>query len=348
MTKISLLFKRFSLFITVSIVAILILTNGGWAAETTVPKSVAIGTTSIGSATYVISVGMADLISKHAGINAVAEVGGGADAIARLLRDGKVQLAMLSSFAAEHAYKGDEQFAKEGKIPVRALIWGSPSLRQPIVRTASGIKTIADFAGKRILAGRTVAADTIIVYNVLLKVYGVDPASVKALPYSKPKEIMDALKSGTADGVIWPVGIGNPNVFELQETVKLGFPSISKDKWEATLKGLGSAFYIETVPANTYKNQPEDVYVPSLRMGFSTLQSFPEEAAYRIIKTLLGPHYEELKLVHTTAKEYNVQGTVNQFCIPFHPGAIRYYKEIGVWKEEHEKKQRAILALEKK
>ena len=72
-------------------VTILILINGGWAEETAVPKSVAIGTTSIGSVTYVISVGIADLISKHAGINAIAEVGGGADAIARLLRDGKVQ-----------------------------------------------------------------------------------------------------------------------------------------------------------------------------------------------------------------------------------------------------------------
>lgn len=347
MGKIVFLFKKFSLIRLINILAIFFLIAGGWAMSFAQPKSVAIGTTSIGSSTYIISVRIADLISKYTGINAIAEVGGGADAIARLLRDGRVQLAMLSSFAAEHAYKGDEQFSKEGKIPVRALIWGSPSLRQPIARAASGIKTIADFSGKRILAGRTVALDTIIVFKALLKVYGVEPSTVKALEYSKPKEIMDALKSGTADGVIWPVSIANPNVIELQETVKLVFPSISKDKWDPLLKQLGPAFYIETVPANTYKNQPEDVYVPSLRMGLSTLESFPEETAYRIVKTLFD-HQEEFKLVHPTAKYYNTQNSLNHFCIPFHLGAIKYYKEIGVWKEEHEYKQRAILALGKK
>jgi TRAP transporter TAXI family solute receptor len=346
MKKMSILLKRFLLVSIASIMAILIEITVG-VAETTVPKSIAIGTTSIGSVAYVISVGIADLISKYAGINAVAEVGGGADAIARLLRDGKVQLAMLNSFAAAHAFRGDGQFAKEGKVPVRALLWGSPSLRQPVARAASGIKTIADFAGKRILAGRTVAVDTILVYNALLKVYGVDPASVKALPYSKPKEVMDALRAGTADGVIWPLGIGSPHVIELQETVKLVFPSVSKDKWDALLRELDPAFYIEKVPANTYKNQPDDVYVPSLQMGLSTLKSFPEELAYRIVKTLLKDHYSELILLHPEAKHYNVQRTLNQFCIPFHPGAIRYYKEIGAWKAEHEKRQKELLSLEK-
>lgn len=347
MGKISILFRIFSLIGIVGILFLLLLVSVGLAVVVTLPKSVAIGTTSIGSSTYVISVGMADLISKYAGINAVAEVGGGADANVRLLRDGKVQLAMINSFTAEHAYKGDEQFSKEGKIPVRALLWGSPSLRQPIVRAASGIKTIADFKGKRIFAGRTVAADTILVYNVLLKVYGIDPTTVKALMFSRPKEIMDGFKSGMADGAIWPVSIGNPNVIELQESVRLGFPSISKDKWEAVLKGLGPAFYIETVPANTYKDQPEDVYAPSIQMGLSTLQSFSEEAAYLIVKTLLD-HYEELKLLHITAKDYNIKKTLNQFCIPFHPGAIRYFKEIGAWKEEHENRQKGVLSLEKR
>jgi TRAP transporter TAXI family solute receptor len=331
--------------IAVFFVGLLILEPASLSGAAEIPKSVAIGTTSIGSTTYVVSVGIADFISKYTGISAVAEVGGGADAILRLLRDGKVQLAMVNSFAVTHAYRGDLQFTGERRTPIRALIWGSPSLRAPIVREASGIRMISDFAGKRILARRKVGADTEITFNALIKAYGVDPGSVKVLTYSKPKEIMDALKTRTADGAIWPVGLKNPNVMELQETVKLVFPSISKDKWNAVLKELGPSFYIETIPANTYKNQPTDVYAPSIQMGFGTLKDFPEEAVYQIVKAVLS-RYDDFKLIHEGAKDYTPANTLKQFCVPFHPGAIRYYKEIGAWTSEHDRKQKEVLAIE--
>lgn len=81
-------------------------------------------------------------------------------------------------------------------------------------------------------------------------------------------------------------------------------------------------------------------------MGLSTLKDFPEEGVYRILKALMG-HFDEFKLIHPTAKDWTPQNTLNQFCIPFHPGAIRYFKEIGAWKAEHDKRQEAMLALEK-
>jgi hypothetical protein len=134
---------------------------------------------------------------------------------------------------------------------------------------------------------------------------------------------------------------------ELQETVELRFPSVPKDRWDALLKELGPSWFMETVPAKTYKKQPEDVYVPSILMGLSTLKDFPEEAAYQITKAILS-HYNELKLLHPTASDWTAERTLKVFCVPFHPGAVRCYKEIGAWKDEHEKKQKALLGLEKK
>lgn len=247
MGNISILFRSFPL-IGILCILIIPIPISGLTIDSTMPKSIAIGTTSVGSAPYVLSVGIADFITKYAGMNANAEVGGGGDAIARLLRDGKVQLAMLNSFSATHIYRGDLQFAKERRASVRAILWGNPSPRQPVVREASGIKAISDFAGKRILAGRKVALDTEVVFDALMKIYNVPKESVKVIPYSKPKEIMDALKTGTADGAIWPASAPNPLILELQETVKLRLPSVSKDKWDALLKELGPAFFIWTLP----------------------------------------------------------------------------------------------------
>lgn len=319
--------------------------GSAWAAG--LPKNVAIATTSVGSAPYVVSVGIAELLTKKAGISATAEASGGADAIAHLLRTGNVQLGILNSFSAEHAFKGTLEFAKFGKTPVRAIMWGSDSLRQPVVRKASGIKTIADFKGKRILAIRTVAKDTEVVFNGLLKAYGLTHDQMKVLTYSKPKEIMDDLKSGSVDGAIWPATAPNPLVLQLQESVDLAYPSIPKEKWDALLKELGSAFFMSTVKPNTYKNQPEEIYVPSIQQGLGALESFSDEAGYRIAKALFD-NYNELKSFHPSASDWNIKNTLQQFCVPFHNGAIRYFKETGAWTPEMEKKQLELLALEKK
>lgn len=319
----------------------------GAARAANLPKNVAIGTTSVGSAPYVVSVGIADLITKKTGISATAESSGGSDAIANLLRTGNVQLAILNTFAAEHAFKGNLEFAKVGKIPVRAIMWGNDSLREPVVRKDSGIKTIADFKGKRILGIRTVAKDTEVVFWGLLKAYGLSTKEVKVLTYSKPKEIMDDLKAGTADGAIWPASAPNPLILELQEAVDLSFPSIPKDKWDAVLDALGPAFFMSTLKPNTYKNQPEEVYVPSIQEGLCTTKDFSDEAVYLIAKALFS-NYDELKAVHPSARDWNVKKTLQQFCVPFHKGAIRYFKEIGAWTPQMEKKQQALLALEGK
>ena len=79
-------------------------------------------------------------------------------------------------------------------------------------------------------------------------------------------------------------------------------------------------------------------------MGMITLKGFPEDAAYQMLKAVL-THYEDLKRMHPEAAAYNPKTTLQQFCIPFNPGAVRYFKEIGAWTAETEKKQQKVLAL---
>jgi len=290
-----------------------------------------------------VGAAIAAFISKYTIIDGTYEVSGGADANARLLRDGKVQLAMLNSFTAEHGYKGDVQFAKEGKIPVRVLMWGNTSFRRPVGRVAAGIRTIPDFAGKRILCRRTTGADTEIAFNAVMKAYGVDISTIKILSYAKPKEVADGFKSGTADGAYWPLSPPNAFLLELQETMELSHPSIPKDKWDAVLKELGVAWYMDFVPANTYKKQPKDVWATAIGMGLCTLKGFSDEAAYQIVKAVLG-RYDDFKLINRSATFWTPEKSLSLFAVPFHPGAVRYFKEIGAWTSEHEQKQKAVLA----
>lgn len=310
--------------------------------EPELPSAVALGTSSIGSAFYVIGVGMADIINKYTDMSATAEVVGGSDANMRAIKEGIVDLALANSFSASNAFRGTQQFAEEGKIPVLLLAVGQPSLRQTVARVASGIETISDLEGKKLVAKRAALAEIEMVADAQLKAFGVSKENVTYIGTAKTGEALDALSSGTVDAAIIPGGVPAATLTQLTETVAIRFLSIPDDKMEVILKELGPAFSAGLIPAGTYKGQDKDVYVPSLSATLVASGDLSEEAAYQITKTLFS-HYEELKLVHAAARHWTVENSLQNPPLAFHPGAIRYYKEIGAWLPEHEEKQQNLL-----
>ena len=306
------------------------------------PKAVTVGTSSIGSAVYVVAAGATDLISKHTPMSATVESVGGSDANARALNAGKVDMAFLNSFAAGNAFRGVMQFAEEGKIPLRLLAQGYDSCRGLVATLGSEIKSGADLKGKKLIAKRKALRELELVSDAILKAYGIDKADVTYIETAKTPETVDALRTGTVDAAIIPTGIPGGHVMELSETVGVTLVSFPEDKMEVILKELGPAFTPAVTPAGTYKGQDKDVYWPSLVMTFATTEGFSEEAAYQVVKAVMG-QYDEFKLVHRNAAEFTPERSLAHFGVPFHPGAIRYYKEIGAWTPKAEQAQQSLL-----
>src|SRR3972149_8093330 len=96
----------------------------GWGQgkATKFPSSLTMGTSSVGSTFYIMSVGMSNHIAKQTGISMSAEAVGGSDANVRAMKDKKIDLAMLNAHAIASGYMGTGQYAKVGKIPLRVLI----------------------------------------------------------------------------------------------------------------------------------------------------------------------------------------------------------------------------------
>lgn len=312
-------------------------------AEASELKNVSIGTVSIGSVSYVITVGFADFVSKYSGISATAESSGGADANTRLLKRGEVDLAMINTFSGRNGFTGSVQFKKDGKIPLRAIFWGHPGPRKIIVRADSGIRTPKDFEGKTILGRRTTGKDIELLFNALAEAYGIDKSKVRMATYGKRKDVMNALRNNTAQGCILPSVEPSPSLLELQEIIDLKWISLPRDKWDFILKKMGPAWSMYRMPPNVYKGQSEEIWAPTIQMGLCTMKDFPEEPMYRIIKSVLS-RYDDFKLIHRMVEKYwKPENTLKYFPIPYHPGVIRYFKEIGLWTAEHQKKQEALL-----
>jgi TRAP transporter TAXI family solute receptor len=309
------------------------------------PTSLRWGTSSVGGSVYVMSVAMADFLQKRTGINMSVEAVGGSDANVRAFSRKKVDITMLGSWSTTNGYLGIHQFAKEGKTPLRVLLQGQESLRNIIVRNDSGVKTAADLKGKKFIGIRPASTDLELVTNLMLRLYGIPKESVKILQTPETKEAIEALTIGSVDGAIIQGGVGASNILELAQTTDVTFLSIPDDKMEIMLKELGPAFCKSVLPANTYKGQSKDVQVPSQFMTITIVKDFPEEVAYLFTKLFL-ENPDELARMHSVGKEWNLKSTLIPPPAPFHPGAIRYFKEKGLWTTTLEKAQAALLSKE--
>ncbi len=309
-------------------------------------KSLSFGTSSIGSAFYIISVGMSEIISKKTGISISVESVGGSDANARALMQKKIDLAMLNSFSVANAYLGKGPFSKEGKTDLRVIAQGQQAIRNIVARAASGIKTPSDLKGKRFVGKRPALADLEMITDALFKVYGIPKDSVKIIQTIETKEVLEALKIGSADAAIIPAGLRSSSLLELCQSIDINFLSIPEEKMKQIIEELGPAFSVALIPKGTYKGQNEDVMAPSLIAVLAVRSDVPEDIAYNITKTILESQ-KELAAVHSEAKDWKIENTLRLPPAPFHPGSIRYFKEKGFWDQSLERYQDRLLKMGK-
>jgi TRAP transporter TAXI family solute receptor len=303
---------------------------GSSVSEAQAPKALSFGTSSMGSAFYTLSVVISNVITKHGGISVTVEPVGGSDATLRGIGAKKVEIGMVNANSAVDALAGAGSYSKVGKIPISLIAQGQDSLRQIVVRADSGIKTPKDFPGKKLIARRKANQEIEVIANLLFDLYGVDKKEVKILETAESNEAVEALKMGTVDAAILPGGVPASFLLDLAQSTKVVFLSIPDDKLSTMLKRLGPAFHRGIIPPNTYRGQNYEVRVPAMSSLIVCRSDLPEETVYKITKSIF-ENYEEIKAGHSAGKDWNLQNTLKAPPLPFHPGAVRYFKEAGVW-----------------
>lgn len=339
--------KLLILLVNISLVIGLLILPVAYSAPVAPPHvSVALGTAPVGSPFYVICVGMADIISRNTRVKVTVQPIGGGDACVRNVGMGVVNLGMASANSTASAFYGNRQFTKDGKLPILLIAQGQSSVRTLVVRKDSRINSIADIKGKKIIARRKALVELEWVADALLKAYGINKKEVNYIETSETGEAVSAMIRGTVDGAFIPGGIPSAHITEIAQSVDISIPVVPQDKLALALDELGPAFYAKKIPAGTYKGQDKDVYMPAVRANLIANEKLSNDVIYEITKTLF-THYENIKLVHAEAKEWTMKNSLDSFPLPFHPGAIKYYKEMGAWTSEIEKRQHDLLTRSK-
>ena len=307
---------------------------GGYAFAQT--SAVRIGTSSSGSIFYTLGVGLSTMLTRHAGIAATAEPVGGSTANMFALGADKVDLALTNAGAAFDAIHGNAPFKQ--KIGVGLIAQGAPNFRQIIVRVGSGIEKPEDLAGKTLIGKRPALPELALITDALLKVYGIDPGKVRIVSTTNTGEAVNAIKSDTVDAVVMPGSAGASYLQSLGHDGKIKFLDIPDHKMQAMMALLPKSMSRAKLPANTYPGQDKAVNLFSFASYIVAASRLSEDTVYKVTGTLFD-NLKEFHTYHGTAKEWTLQESLEDPKIPYHPGAVRYFKEKRLWTPALEKAQ---------
>ena len=292
---------------------------------------VTIGTAPNGGVFFVVGNAIANTIDSNKGeLNWVVKSSGtkGTQENIRKLESGEIQFGMGNAAIAYFATKGEGNWKTPHDVRVVATMASNVGVF--VTTKSSGIKTIADLKGKRVVLGPPGAGFEYFL-KPLLEAHGVTYDDLTELNggYTAAG---DMISDGKADAAFMGGAIPIPAVTALCVTQDVQF--IEMD--EAVLDKLKDLpfYYRVNVPADKYDDLESDLF--GINVGNMQLLSHTKvdpEVVYEFTK-ILYENREKIAEMHPAGKSLNPKNVVRQAGTPFHEGAIKYYKEIGIWPED--------------
>lgn len=288
-------------------------------------QDLSIATGGTGGVYFPYGGGVAELITKYIdGASATAEVTGASVENMALISRFDSDLALALADTVYAAYQGTDPF--EGRpLPVRALMSIYPNAVQLVTLADSGITSIEDLRGQRVSVGAP-GSGTEVSAQTLLEANGItyDEFTPQRLNFN---ETADALRDGDIAAGFWSVGPPTSSIMNLAATRNIAIVALTEDQI-ANATEAEPTFAPYTLRAGIYEGITEPVLTISTPNVLVVHEEMDEELAYNITKTIYD-HVDELIAIHPAANDTTVQFAMDATPIPLHPGALRYFEEIG-------------------
>jgi TRAP transporter TAXI family solute receptor len=303
--------------------------SGGAADGGKAKRFISIGSAPTGGTFFVIGGAFEKVINESdTGSKATNEATKGSrENIIRLAKQ-EIDFGMSNAAITYFAVRGESDW-KDPKA-VRSVITMAPNVAQFITTEETGIGSVADLKGKRVYVGpagagfnqflEPILAEHGLAYNDFSPVNG---NFSDAVGFLQDKQVDAAFLGGA---------VPTPAIVQAATTMKVKFVPYDAEA-KARLLEKYPFFGEAVIPADKYTVLSEDFQ--GLNVGYMHLithESIDEETVYQVTKTLYEKR-EEIASIHPAGKAINPKNAVRKTGTDFHPGAIRFYKEAGIWAE---------------
>lgn len=278
---------------------------------------------------YPMGVSLAQVYGKNIpNARAVAQVTKASAENLNLLQAGRAELGFSLADAVSDAWRGDADAGFPKKLDkLRGLSATYSNYIQIVANADSGIKTLDDLKGKRISVGAA-RSGTELNARAILKAAGITYKDLGKVEYLAFGESVELMKNRQIDATLQSAGLGVASIRDLATSVNIVVIPVPA---EVVAKVGDAAYQAATIPANTYSGQTEDVATAAIPNFLVTHSGVSDDLAYAMTKQLYD-NLETLYAAHNAAKNIKLENAVKGMSIPLHPGAERFYKEVGVLK----------------
>ena len=294
-------------------------------------RYISIGTAPAGGAFFVVGSAIAEVVDgniQDANWEVTAEATKGTQENIRRVVNGELEFALANAAISYFAVRGEGAWATEHAI--RNVMTLAPNVGLFLTPQSSDIRSIRDFANKRIVVGPAGAGFEYFL-KPILAAHGITYEDFTPIN-STYIGAVDLLADGSAAAAFVGGAIPTPAATQASTSQNIFFIPFD-DVAKQSLFADYPFFNAVTIPANTYKGQMEPF--ASMNVGAMHLisaENADENTVYEFVKTLY-THRAEVVKRHGAGKAINPKNVVKDIGTPFHPGAVRFYQEIGIWQE---------------
>jgi TRAP transporter TAXI family solute receptor len=299
---------------------------------TSARQFLSIGTAPPGGAFFVVGGALSEVLQTHPGPiswQVTAEATKGTQENIRRLVSGDLDLALANAAITYFAVRGEGKW--EDPQSVQAVMTLAPNVALFLTPAATGIETLGELAGRRVVIGPAGAGFEYFV-GPILEAHGVTYDDLSVL-HNTQAAAVDMLADNSAAAAFLGGAIPTASITQATSTQSIRFIPFD-DAAVANLVTQYPFFDRVTVPADTYRGQEEPFFGLNVgSMHLITGADQDEDLIYEVTRTLWEFRSEVVEK-HAAGRAIQPEVVVRDTGVEFHPGAVRYYQEIGIWPSE--------------
>ena len=299
---------------------------------TKLPTFVSLGTAPVGGTFYNVGAAISDALNQGKDVGGwrqvTAESTGGSLENFRRLDSGDIQIGMANSSITYFAVRGEGGFEK--KYELKTIMTTFPLVAMFVTRAGSGVETVADLKGKRVVVGPEGAGFEYFV-RPILEAHEVSYDDFEDV-YAGMQTSVGYLQDESVAATFLGGGLRSTAISSAASTMDIKLiPYEEKARQELIAKY--PSFNAVTVPADTYKGQSTPYEGLNVGSAHLLVRSDADEEFVYLVTKVIYEGREKIASTHAAGKAINEKNVTKYAGTDFHPGSIRYYKEIGIWPE---------------
>lgn len=299
-------------------------TDGTSAAPAANPVKITLATGGTSGTYYAVGGVLGTVLGPKLTLSTLSvESTGASKANVNMITDGEAQMAILQSDVVNYAHNGINTFAETGVED--SALWVAGIYNETVqILAKPGINNVSDLKGKTVCVGDVGSGTEVNAWQVL-GAAGLTANDIKVVNGSF-QDGVDQLKDGKIDAAFTVAGAPTTAIVDYATTNELNLVSLS-DSELAAIRAAYPFLVQDNLPAGTYTGQDKEVVCVAVQAALVASENLSDDVVYEITKGLFD-NKAELTAGHAKF-DFLDPATAGIGSVPLHPGAEKYYKEIG-------------------